>query len=653
MAFNLIAVSVSSLLLVVAAYGVEQFGLFEYEIVGDEVTITGYSLTEGPSSVAVPTSIEGLPVTRIADLAFNNRSQITSIVIPEGVREIGEAVFAHSSLEQVSIADSVESIGEGSFSWCSGLTALDLPDSLTEISPRLCALSQNLISVEIPAGITHIYEQAFRSCNKLTSYILPSTLEFIGDYAFDWTSNKTLNIPASVTYIGRNGFWGTSVEQLTLNSSDTELGRRAFGASNQLTSVSIPSKIIGEEAFYSCLYLEEITLGSEVEHIGFGALGGSYGVSSIYIPASVLTIDSAPAYRSWGLREFLVSPDNPNYQSVDGVLLDKGGSVLIQYPCKLSGHYAIPTGVQLLADRAFYSSSLSSVQMPSSLTVIGDAVFANSRLTNAHIPHSVISIGERVFANNYFTSITVDPGNQNYSSLDDVLFDKTFSELITYPSEKSGSYSIPSGVQHIAPWAFASCNDLTAVTMPSSVTEIGAYAFYFAEPLESIAFIGDAPSVGIYAFDDIPGGVSFYFDNSSTGFSEPQWEGNPASGVDTVAYPHWVWLHENTLSPFSHMLSDFNGDGIPLLLSYALGFDPNNDLSGAMPSPLIEGDSLSFEFRQLRDDINYTVLSSEGLESWNDDAVMLSIPNENGVVTASVPMNKPAQFMKLEVSEKE
>ena len=160
-------------------------------------------------------------------------------------------------------------------------------------------------------------------------------------------------------------------------------------------------------------------------------------------------------------------------------------------------------------------SGLTSVTIPNSVTSIGNSAFSGcSGLTSVTIPNSVISIGVDVFENcTGLTSVNVDASNPNYSSIDGVLFNKDRTELILYPAEKKGAYSIPNSVISIKNKAFANCTGLTSVTIPNSVTSIGDSAFSGCTGLTSVTIGNSVTSIGNSAFYGCTGLTSILIPN--------------------------------------------------------------------------------------------------------------------------------------------
>ncbi len=110
---------------------------FRYLIKDGRVTLTAY--VGDARQVVVPPSIEGLPVVAIGDRAFVDGSKLTSVTLPEGVREIGWFAFSGCvSLQKVAIPDSVEKIAYGAFQNC--------PSSLTVVCSDNSYAAQYAIS---------------------------------------------------------------------------------------------------------------------------------------------------------------------------------------------------------------------------------------------------------------------------------------------------------------------------------------------------------------------------------------------------------------------------------------------------------------------------------------------------------------------------
>ena len=177
----------------------------------------------------------------------------------------------------------------------------------------------------------------------------------------------------------------------------------------------------------------------------------------------------------------------------------------------------LPNSVTSIGNYAFQSSGLTSITIGNSVTSIGDYAFSGcSGLTSVSIPNNVTSIGNSAFWGcSSLKEFVVLEQNQNYSSIDGVLFNKDKTTIITCPQGKSGVYTIPNSVTLIN-GAFFGCTGLTSITIPNSVTSIGNSAFSGCTGLTSITIPNSVAVIGGSAFSDCSGLTSITIPNSVT-----------------------------------------------------------------------------------------------------------------------------------------
>ena len=152
--------------------------------------------------------------------------------------------------------------------------------------------------------------------------------------------------------------------------------------------------------------------------------------------------------------------------------------------------------VTSIGDGAFGDSSLKKITLPNTLKRIGNSAFLFcGSLKTIHIPENVQTIDPIAFLcvepidgnfNCNFQSITVDENNKYFASKDGVLFNKSFTTLISYPVGKSGNYMIPNTVESIERLAFAYSCYLTKMIIPDNVLHIGHQAFCVMPRLDSV-----------------------------------------------------------------------------------------------------------------------------------------------------------------------
>lgn len=152
--------------------------VFEYIIEDNYVTITGYLGTG--TDVAIPSEIEGFPVTNIGDCAFEKCTSLTYVTIP----------------------DSVTSIGDYAFNGCSSLISITIPNSVTSIGNYAFCNCYNLTSITIPDSVTSIGSSAFAGCKKMTDVSFGFGINYIGSDAFDLDSSLE-----NIYYSGTDSDW--------------------------------------------------------------------------------------------------------------------------------------------------------------------------------------------------------------------------------------------------------------------------------------------------------------------------------------------------------------------------------------------------------------------------------------------------------------
>ena len=243
--------------------------------------------------------------------------------------------------------------------------------------------------------------------------------------------------------------------------SVTSIKYNAFRGCTSLKSITIPNSVmsIGSSAFRGCTSLTSITIPNSVTSIESDAFGGCTSLTSITIPNSVTSIESDAFGGCTSLTAINVATRNQNYVSVNGVLYDKNKTVIIRYPAgKKDKSYSILDGVMGICACAFETCvNLESITLPDSVTVMGLSVFNGCKS---------------------LTTINVAAGNQNFVSVNGVLYDKDKTAIIRYPARKKDkNYNILNSVRFVHNNAFEDCTNLTSITIPNSVKGIDSNAF--------------------------------------------------------------------------------------------------------------------------------------------------------------------------------
>jgi autotransporter-associated beta strand protein len=299
--------------------------------------------------------------------------------------------------------------------------------------------------------------------------------------------------------------------------------------------------------------------------------------------------------------------------------------------------------VTRIGNFAFYNrSSVTRITLPASVTSIGDFAFAAcGNLANITLPSGLTGIGDFAFYDcNSLTNITIPAGVTHIGS-----YAFAFCGNLT-------SVTISDGVTSLGDGAFYRCDKLANVTLPASVTRIGESAFERCTGLANASFLGNAPGMGVKVFASTASGFTVGYFDGATGITSPTWLGYPVLNMG-AATPLATWLLGKNLPYNANPQDDPNGDGVNLLLAYALNLDPNQNLSGSLPRPVCAAGRMSLRYYAGNDGLTYTVETSSNLTNWSSAGVTVSGPDADKFRTASVPMTGPRYFLRLGVSNKE
>lgn len=270
------------------------------------------------------------------------------------------------------------SIGRYAFSGCKNLKKISIPVSVEIIG--LAAFSGSGIeSIHLPANLKTISTAAFSGCTNLKSVEFPAGLTKIENMAFEKSGLIRMELPDTVTTMGSGVFSECpNLEFVKLPRNLEVIEMSMFKKCAKLQSVVFPEnvKVIGRWAFMWCDELQNFTLPESVETIGLQAFIDCESLTEVTIPANVTTIEQNSFSGCGKLRAIYVAEGNPAYQSVDGVLMTKDGTMVHTCPGAKEGTFVIPNGVTTIASLAFFDcQNLKRLVIPATLTTINERGF--------------------------------------------------------------------------------------------------------------------------------------------------------------------------------------------------------------------------------------------------------------------------------------
>ena len=424
-----------------------------------------------------------------------------SYIIPNTVTTIAVDVFTRSKLTEITIPGSVTDILDGAFWYCDNLKKIiDLRIEPQSITVDAFEGVPTDITVYVPKGSKGAYSQA-ENWNRFSNFVeLPGAGDSftVGDFQYT-----------------------------ILSDTGQDVSVAAANPSTLSGEVTIPATVTNDGVVYTV---------TSLTNSGFGYCSNLTGLN---LPETLTSIGYYAFSTGEAFETISVSEDNNYFSSEDGVLFNKDKTVLAQYPAGRTGEYTVSESVLTIGFGAFHSSRLSQVNLPEGLTKIEDWAFFNSSLTEIVFPESLSVIGGAAFRSSEklvninisagvkeiqdvafdgclsLLDIKVAEGNENYGSLDGVLFNKDKSALIQYPAGKLGAYIIPNTVTTIESLGF-SCSKLTEITIPASVTTIGNDAFFDCGNLNKIIDLRSEPqAITDYVFDGVPTDATVYVPKGS------------------------------------------------------------------------------------------------------------------------------------------
>ena len=477
----------------------------------NRATITGYS--GNATALYIPGEIDGHEVVAIGDRAFENRTDLRTVMIPDSVEKIEfEAFYNCINLKIVDLSSNLTTIGYDVFGNCKSISKIEIPKSLkkfdgtwgrgTNLSYGAFGGCSNLKTVNFEAGSTIVCAALFMGCDGIEEIELPDTITEIGDSAFK--SCKNLNkviIPESVTKIDGDAFAECSgLVDIKMHEGINTIGSRAFYKCDRLLDIVIPDSVekIEFEAFRGCDKLENIKLSENLTIVGYGVFGDCKSISKIEIPKSLKKFDGTwgrGTNLSYGAFGGCSNLKTVNFEAgstivcaalfmgCDGIeeielsdtITEIGDSAFKN--CKNLDRITMNNGIEILESSAFEDCfSLTTINIPNTVKAISNSTFQDcTSLTEVHLSNILKEIPASTFSGcKKLTTI-------NFPSTLTTIGNSAFSGCESLPEA-----ILPSGVEKIESNAFKNCKAMKKAVVPDTVSSVGSSAFYGCEALADI-----------------------------------------------------------------------------------------------------------------------------------------------------------------------
>ena len=466
-------------------------------------------------------------VTALAGSLLYNCQNLEEVILHNGITSLSYSVFGcNPKLERVELPDSIEYM-EGDIFWdcpslsyvklprnencatlgytffygCTSLKSIEIPETFTMIDYGVFQNS-GITSIELPDSITEIYDSAFQGCKELVSVVLPEKLSYLGYNSFlDCTKLESVTFTGNQLLEIQNEVFKncTSLKEIELPNGIASIGGGAF-ANSGLTSISIPASV------YDLMYTYDEWTPS------YSPFAGCKNLTTIELDAL-----------------------NTSYEIVDGVLMDEGETEIYLILPSKTGTFTVSEDVTVKPG-AFGLANLTSVELPATMKEIAPYMFYQAgEIGSVVIPEGVETVGEYAFANSGVSSVTIPT---SVVLIDYYAFYKCGVETVNFTAGGTDRLKIGSNAFTNASKLKSITIPSRVRTTPDSsdVTyAISSSTFFYCTSLETVIFEDD-PAVGAIDGTLNIGSQAFYGCSKLQEIHFPKAFGNGSYASGTSTY---------------------------------------------------------------------------------------------------------------------
>lgn len=359
---------------------------------------------------------ESCKIGAIAPYAYYGNQQITRVILPVGLKEIGSFAFCGCTrLCEVFVPDSVERIGESAFEKCS-----------------------QLLTFSSSAAI--VGKRAFAFCDRLRFVLLPQIKELQMETFFHCSCLETLEIP-KITQIGAGSFKGCHKLQDLSVLGVKVIEEEAFAGCESLTRMAFSDGVwIAAKSFLDCCGLKALAFAGERTEFDSSAFWGTSFLEEVQIAEQVYPILGYHDLFREELPEFV----RKIYASAISCFSFQETGMIVEYRTNARA-LRIPQGIEAIAGEVFKDCiRLEQVEIPESVTYIGERAFWGTEWLRRKKEENPLVICNRI------------------------LLDGTAA---------NGHVIIPEEVLMISGWAFANCYGLLELTFLNRKVVIEPHTF--------------------------------------------------------------------------------------------------------------------------------------------------------------------------------
>ena len=446
------------------------------------------------TELIIPKKYSNLPVTSIEyNTCFMENTLLKKLIIPDTVTFINNGIFQGcTSMEELTLPISLDPVCNKNmpifgrdinvekihFTVGSTGEGYEITDGYYNYTPWSSANNKR-IEVTMSEGITKIGRQMFTYCTGLTSLELPTTVTTVNDQAFLYCENwqNKVNIKQFTTigdaaFMNCNNITGT----FELSNNLTEIGGSAFRSCEKLTGTVDLSNIksIGAFAFYECKGLTgEVKIPNGITKVDTQTFYNCEGITKLIIPDSVTTLADNAFAGCTNIKDLTIPISvNPVNNKNMPVFAGCNNIEKVHFTIGTTGEgYEITDGYY--ACTPWYYSSCNDkkieVTMDEGITKIGRQMFTYcTGLTSLEIPSTVTTVNSEAFlyCENWQNKVNM----KQFTTIGNAAF--------MHCNNITGTFELSNNLTEIGGSAFRSCEKLTGTVDLSNIKSIGAFAFY-------------------------------------------------------------------------------------------------------------------------------------------------------------------------------
>ena len=481
-------------------------------------------------ALVIPATLDDLPVLAIDDYAFDGGWYVTSITIPSTVVSIGEgALDGCSSLKEIIVDEANEyftSIDGVLYNkdvteliaFPSGMTgSYVMPETVESmiLNPSACL---KISSVTINSKIEEINVSGFKHSTKLTEInVSPENSVYSSENGVLFNKDKTTllrcpagktgdyTVPESVTIIAQDAFYSSSLTTISVGGNVNKISDAAFSFST-MSGITLEEGIeyIGNDVFKCCINLVDVKIPSGVKYLG-SAFNECYYIKNVEIGDNIGEISNNLFAE---VKELETLTLGNNYENVSESAFNGLGGVKSLYIKDVESWIPVTcTNVFFMAENIYIDGK--DITEITELSISKETDFT----ANPTLFRRLTSLTE--------FKIAEGAEDINYSVRDGVLYDSSITNIIKYPTAKTGEYVFPETVTTISAYAFDGAIGLTKIEIPDEVVFLNAFMFANSSNLKSVVLPESATEIPVGAFSNsglteitIPDAVQYIYSSA-------------------------------------------------------------------------------------------------------------------------------------------